>query len=502
MVFRSVLTLGPVLKLGMVLALVLLPSLAQSLNTAGDKHPHPAVRSLDHRGVTLPCDAARATIALTAFTAVTYADTTSGTGVADTYACAAWDESGPEHIYLLEVAEALVVDIWLGDNVIDHDLVLLNDCDSDSCLVQANTQISAELPPGSYVLVVDGYAGAEGAYTLNLDPRTVGLPDAICEDGTTTDLGNVTESSARGPITTSLFEQPNYVSVNDCNDGLSAARGGERWYKLELAEADTSEPGVVELDITATPDPAAADLDPVIWLYDGCDPDAVCLGFIDSSAGGELETVTFVHDGDFPFTLYFAVDALRPADTEAGGTVELSITMPTPRLPDVICTEGIEEDLGPVQSASFTQPSISLFGQPNLLAVFGCNNGLSPALGGERWYTVEMAAADHTYDDGTDFSADRLTLTATPTGGLDLAIWLLDGCGPGATCLGYMNDGEAGVAETMIYTHDGPEPLTLYFAVDCLTPADAEATGNVDLTLDAEVPVEKRSLGDIRSLFR
>ena len=51
----------------------------------------------------------------------------------------------------------------------NHDLILLTDCDSDSCLVQANTELSAELTQGTTVyLVVDGFDGAAGTYTLTL----------------------------------------------------------------------------------------------------------------------------------------------------------------------------------------------------------------------------------------------------------------------------------------------------------------------------------------------
>jgi hypothetical protein len=113
-------------------------------------------------------------------------DTTGGANQIPSYPCAIWNEPGPEHIYRLEVTEDVEVTFSLRDvtEAVDQDLFLLNGCDTDSCLVGANTEITATLTPGDYFLVIDatnvGLAN-EGPYTVALEMRWPGVPPAICD---------------------------------------------------------------------------------------------------------------------------------------------------------------------------------------------------------------------------------------------------------------------------------------------------------------------------------
>lgn len=321
MVFRLVFALA------LVSTLLVSVSFAQVPQASGDRHPEPALRLPSGARVALPCDSPQGVIELVAFQADTIIATTAGEGVADSYGCEAWDESGPEHIYRLEVTEQLTADFWLADNVVDHDLILLSDCDSDSCVIQANTQISATFLPGTYYLVVDGYGGAAGEYELKVDTRAVGVPDIVCTGDGTVDLGTFTIETVLDPTVGNLFEQPNYVSVADCNDGLAATRGGERWYRITLAAADNTyddgtDLGAVELNLTATPESAALDL--ALWLWNGCGAEAECLAFVDDVAQGAAESLVFLNDLEQEFTMYLAVDCTVPAGDSTSGEFTLA----------------------------------------------------------------------------------------------------------------------------------------------------------------------------------
>jgi hypothetical protein len=339
---RRLQLVGAVLACGLACSLALAPAAAAEPTAppttvtgriVTDKQPHPADRDVEHRGAPVPCGDPRASFTVTPGWAVVHPDSTSGAGSVDSYACEPWNESGPEHVFLLEVAERLVLDIWLDGNQPDLDLVLLTDCDSDSCLVQANTEISAELGAGDYVLVVDGYQGAAGAYELALEARSVGIPDEVCEGSDTQDLGTFVGGDGPAPIVASLFQQPNLVSVYGCSP--VAVRGGERWYAFTMAAADSTyddgtDIGAVRLDFAVEPGVNAGALDLACWVFDGCGPDAVCLAFADQAASGGGEQISLRNDLFTEVTYYLAIDCLGAPLTETSGEFELSTTSTVP----------------------------------------------------------------------------------------------------------------------------------------------------------------------------
>jgi hypothetical protein len=236
--------------------------------------------------------------------------TTGGTNTIDNYPCAPWNELGPEHIYRLEVTEEL--EFWAGlrntTDEVDHDLFLLSDCDTDSCLVGANTELSARLAPGTYYLVVDGAGTANpaaGPYTLEYVTRWPGVPPVVCVPGFATPVdGAATELD----LDNNLFGKADLMRSYDCSPLL--VRGGEAWYALTL-------PGIHEVTVSFTA--VAAALDVALWLFDGCGPEAVCLDYANDKIGGQSEQLLILNEGAEPVTVYLGVDSFRaPTDTFAG----------------------------------------------------------------------------------------------------------------------------------------------------------------------------------------
>jgi hypothetical protein len=313
-----------------LLAVVAGPAVAQTM--VGDEHPEPVTRLEATARVAIPCDQAITTIELDVGEFLNYSGTTEGDGVVPGYGCRTWNEGGPEHIYLLEVSEPMAVDIWLTDNEPDHDLILLSDCDSDSCLVQANTQISVdELAAGSYVLVVDGYVfepnnappdTARGPYELIIESRAVGVPEEICAPDGAQDLGEFSGDGPDQEFLANLFDRPNLVSIYDC--APVALRGGEAWYAATLAASDTTYDDGTDIGSTLLEVTVAADsLDIAVWIFDGCGPDAVCLTFVDDGPTGTEEVASWLNSAHEPVTIYLAVDSLVPAERETQGEVEI-----------------------------------------------------------------------------------------------------------------------------------------------------------------------------------
>ena len=264
----------------------------------------------------------RAIIPLTVWLSSSLIDsTTGGTNLIDSYPCAPWQEMGPEHIYQLDVAAGDTLEFWAGfrnvDPLIDLDLFLLNGCDTDSCLIGANTELTAILTGGSYYLIVDGAGSAsnfaEGPYTLEYTTRYVGVSPEICAPGVATevDIGQA-ESTFEG----NLFGLFNYIQSYDCSPIL--LKGGEKWYTLTLpppvgnqfGSQDFSEFKVEFLILAPT-------LDVALWLFDGCGANAVCLDYVNDKIGGIGETMTYRNETDQEITVYLGVDCFR-APTESG----------------------------------------------------------------------------------------------------------------------------------------------------------------------------------------
>ncbi len=242
-------------------------------------------------------------------------DTTDGPTELPGYNCAPWAEEGPEHIYRLDVAEEM--EFWAGLRDIgdeDLDIFLLNHCDTDSCLVGANTEFSILLEPGTYYLIVDG-AGttnpAAGPYTVAYETRYLGLPPETCGDCVAVPLswgeGNVA-------LEGNLFGQSNHVQTYDCSPIIE--RGGEAWYAVTLEQYH---------NFTATTTVLSVSLDAAIWLFDDCGPNAVCLAFADEVTAGQIETLSWTNNSDVALTVYLALDSHRLVSNENGGVYILDI---------------------------------------------------------------------------------------------------------------------------------------------------------------------------------
>lgn len=269
--------------------------------------------------------AGRDTVTLVPFLVDTLrGDTSDGSSILDHYGCVLWTETYPEHIYRLEVAQDL--ELWAGlvdrDPEMDHDLFLLDGCDSDACLVGANTELTAVLPVGTYYLVVDGYYGVAdtsanvGPYTVALETRALGLPAEACTEA----QGQPEVCSSGGLLSLegSLTGRPNLLQAYACN--ASQTRAGEAWYALDLLPGQS---------FTARTTSVADRLDLVLWLFADCGPEATCLAAGDDSLAGQLERLTWDNPDTALVTVYLGVDAVSAPTTVEEGNWALEISCGT-----------------------------------------------------------------------------------------------------------------------------------------------------------------------------
>ncbi|MEE2830521.1 MAG: putative metal-binding motif-containing protein [Myxococcota bacterium] len=264
-------------------------------------------------------------------------NTNTGDSDLNGYSCVSWNASGPELVYAFsptisgEVTAALTsieagqdLDVYILDN--DG-----NGIDPSNCTSYGNTAATWEVSAGEeYYIVVDGYSGAAGAFTLDLSCVVPPVPPiwdgiATCETPTS---GNTTSGNSN-------------ISSYACSSWN--ASGPELVYAFTAAE-----PGEITAALSALP--AGQDLDLYILNNDGngIDPNN-CLSY------GNNTTTWTVATGD---EYFIVVDGYNGAS----GTFDLDLTCPT--APEPFEDESYCLDWN---TANITEPSQL----PGLLANFG-----------------------------------------------------------------------------------------------------------------------------------
>ncbi len=137
-------------------------------------------------------------------------DTFSKANNVSRYGCRpAWDESGPEAVYRLELESSQPVTVTLLNASADLDLFLLRFAFPDSCLAAGDNYLVYQGQPGVYYLSVDGYKAAAGSYAFRvdcpLDPQATPTPTFTpSPTPTATATGAPTTTPTPGPSPTTL----------------------------------------------------------------------------------------------------------------------------------------------------------------------------------------------------------------------------------------------------------------------------------------------------------
>ena len=95
--------------------------------------------------------------------------TAGGVNNVTTYGCINWNESGPEKVYVLQTTEPGNITATLSNLTADLDVIILDACSESNCLAEGNNSATVvNATPGMYFIVVDGYNGAVGNFTLTV----------------------------------------------------------------------------------------------------------------------------------------------------------------------------------------------------------------------------------------------------------------------------------------------------------------------------------------------
>jgi hypothetical protein len=244
-------------------------------------------------------------------------DTSEGTNTADLYSCIPWDESGPETIYAITLLEPALLNAKLNSPNADLDIFLLSDCSASSCLAAHAAEFMAEVPAGTWFIVVDGYQGASGAFELILTAYPTGLSTQACLEAISIN-GSVGDQTFDG----NLLGRDNLVTMADCGSFLEW--GGEQWFLLSV-------PPRTEITLELR------DLlfDGALWIFADCGDDPVCLAFADGHGIGSAETLVYASESDMVETVMVGVDSFREissanGDNEFDGAFTLAVTSVVP----------------------------------------------------------------------------------------------------------------------------------------------------------------------------
>ena len=96
--------------------------------------------------------------------------TVGATNNVNTYGCNSWLQSGPEKVFVLQTTQTGTITASLSNLTADLDVIILDACSESNCLAEGNnTATIANASPGQYFIVVDGYQGAAGNFTLTVN---------------------------------------------------------------------------------------------------------------------------------------------------------------------------------------------------------------------------------------------------------------------------------------------------------------------------------------------
>ena len=227
-------------------------------------------------------------------------DTNDGVNNVSAYSCSSFDESGPELVFVLELTEPTMFTINLIPEAgVDLDLAVLSSCDEDlGCEIVADTGVNTLSPiSGTIYLVVDGYNGAAGTFTLELIQDPLPEPADACDEVMQPLPGEEGDVVPDGTYSFSgdTCGSTNHIEFLDCADFSEA--GLDNFYEFTMLPGST-----IDVTVTSTADGA-------LWILDACAEPFTCLGYGDATLSGEPETVAYTNDTGAQQRVFLVVDS-------------------------------------------------------------------------------------------------------------------------------------------------------------------------------------------------
>ncbi|MFO0624163.1 MAG: hypothetical protein U0325_00985 [Polyangiales bacterium] len=349
---------------------------------------------------------------------------TGGTSTIASAGCQS-NASGPENVYTLTLTAPTGVLLSTENSNTNFDTVVsirrtCGDamtqvaCDDDGGDMPGTSSIvRTALPAGTYSVIVDGYNGQSGRYTLSASTFDIDA-NAIC--------ANATALTTSGLMAQNLARGGNPASA--CVTGGS----GQHWYSISV-------PANTQATVRATPTGMTPMWAPVVRILDTCDA-TTCLANA-TGAAGMAGSAVVANTTNATRTYLVAVNATSATAT---GTFDLALTTQM-IVPGASCEMAIDVPAGMGRTGESTMNG----GPANTV----CQTGL----GTQRWYRVSIPAGQ------------RLNATATPMAmsGRRAAMRFVDSC-TATTCLA-STGGTTNTASTLGINNAGTTARTVLLSV-------------------------------------
>ena len=328
----------------------------------------------------------------------------------DSYSCSPWQESGREYTYSFVAPTASDVTFSLSGMLSDLDVFVLSSdagCDSSGCLTHGDTSATLTTVAGAtYYVVVDGYQGAEGPFSIGVTCGACG--DGNVDPGEACDDGNIADGdgcSATCEIENTVCEPAFTLGCGDTdswNTTFTGSTDGADSYSCSTFDASGREYTYsFTSDVTGQVSVALSNLAVDLDIYvvgdqgGGCDP-GNCLGF------GE-DNITF--DAVAGETYFIVVDGYQGAE----GSYSIALDCPEP-----YCASPLVAGCD-----MFDEWSTENAGATDVIDSYSCS-------------IFDESGPEYAYQFVTDSAVD-VTVELIPEAGVDLDLFRLSGGGT-ATC--------------------------------------------------------------------
>ncbi|MFN8299946.1 MAG: SpoIID/LytB domain-containing protein [Chitinophagales bacterium] len=314
--------------------------------------------------------------------------TTTGSSVVSQYGCNTWNESGSEIVHSITLPSTGTLTCSLTGMSSDLDLFILDACNQSSCVNVFDNNGTTTLSAGTYYLVVDGYNGASGSYTLTAtfnNQNNGGGNNLICNNAVSVTCGQHYNGSTSGGASN--------VNLYPCQSTWNES-GPEIVHQVTVSNTGTLTATLSNLNGT--------DLD--VFILSSCDVNS-CM-----ASGNTTATLT----NAMPGTYYIVVDGYLGAS----GSYSLDITCANANNSTALdCINAQSINCGQVYNGNTTG------GNSNVSTYSGTTWNES---GPERVYSFTTVSQG-------DISAELTNLN-----GIDLDVFILSGCNP-ANCIAVGN---------------------------------------------------------------
>ena len=272
------------------------------------------------------------------------------TDVITEYSCNDWNYEGPEYTYLFVAPASKTLKVVLSEETAETDILVLSagaegECLPANCIAYGFAEVEFEAEAGeTYFLVVDGFAGAEGAYTITVEcPPDV---EAVCDDEIDNDDDGVADCDDEDCMYSDACSDDCAPWFFDFEVGCGFE---EDWYNYSFTSTDKADSYVCTDDPMDGPEYAysfVAEVDSAVTVTLTEETGETDILVVEAGDADECLTINCI-EHDFNTVTFDAVAGelyYLIVDGYAGAEGSYHIAIDCLPASELDCTDGLDED--------------------------------------------------------------------------------------------------------------------------------------------------------------